>query len=156
MTRYVDAHIHLSDPEYANCVDEVVAEARNANVVAMVSSSVDLQTCIENLRLAEKHKDLVYVALGIHPWNVQTLTDSEIQQTTDYIQSQKGHNALVAVGEIGLDSKYEKIMDKQLKVFNEMLRLAERLNLPAVIHSRGMTEKIIDMLPSYSIGLASR
>jgi len=152
MTRYVDAHIHLSDPEYANCVDEVVAEARNANVVAMVSSSVDLQTCIENLGLAEKHKGLVYVALGIHPWNVQTLTDSEIQQTIDYIQSQKGHNALVAVGEIGLDSKYEKIMDKQLKVFNEMLRLAERLNLPAVIHSRGMTEKIIDMLPSYSVG----
>jgi TatD DNase family protein len=149
--KYIDAHIHLSDPEYANCVDEVVAEARNANVVAMVSNSVDLKTCIENMKLAEKYEDLVYVALGIHPWNAQTLTDTELQQTIDYIQSQKGRSALVAIGEIGLDSKYEKIMDKQLKVFNEMLHLAERLDLPVVIHSRGTTEKIIDMLPSYSV-----
>lgn len=147
----IDAHIHLSDPEYANCVDEVVAEARNANVVAMVSNSVDLKTCMENLKLADRYKGLVYVALGIHPWNVQTMTDAEIQQTIDYIQSQKGHSTTVAIGEIGLDSKYEKIMDKQMKVFDEMLHLAERLDLPVVIHSRGMTEKIIEMLPSYSV-----
>lgn len=149
--KYIDAHIHLSDPEYANCVDEVVDEARNANVVAMVSNSVDLKTCIESMRLAEKYEGLVYVALGIHPWNVQTMTDAEIQQTIDYIQSQKGHGKLVAIGEIGLDSKYEKIMDKQMKIFDEMLHLAERLDLPVVIHSRGMTEKIIDMLPSYGV-----
>ncbi len=149
--KYVDAHIHLSDPEYADCVDEVIAEARNVNVVAMVSNAVDLKTCIENMRLTEKHKGLVYAALGIHPWNVQTLTDEELQQTIDYIQSQKGHGAFVAIGEIGLDAKYEKIMDRQLKVFDEMLHLAEKLNLPAIIHSRGMTEKIIDMLPSYNI-----
>ncbi len=149
--RYVDAHIHLSDEGYIDCVDEVIAEGRNASVIAMVSNSVDLKTCIENIRLAEKHKGLVYAALGIHPWNVQTLTDAELQRTVDYILSQKGNRASVAIGEIGLDSKYEKIMDRQLKVFDEMLHLAERLDLPAVIHSRGMTKKIIDLLPSYNV-----
>ena len=149
--KYIDAHIHLSDQEYANCADEIISEARNANVVAMVSSAMDLKTSIDNMRLAEKYKGLVYTALGIHPWNVQTLTDAELQQTVDYVLSQKGHSAFVAIGEIGLDSKYEKIMDKQLKVFGEMLHLAEGLGLPAIIHSRGMTEKIIEMLPSYKV-----
>jgi TatD DNase family protein len=150
-TRYIDAHIHLSDPEYADCVDEVIAEARSANVVAMVSNAMDLKTCIENMRLAEKYRGLVYVALGIHPWTVQALADADLQETIDFIQSQKGHSALVAIGEIGLDSKYDKIMDRQMKVFEEMLHLAEKLNLPAVIHSRGMTEKIIELLPSYEV-----
>ncbi len=36
-------------------------------------------------------------------------------------------------------------------VFDKMLRLAETLELPVIIHSRGTTDKIIDMLPSYRL-----
>jgi TatD DNase family protein len=43
------------------------------------------------------------------------------------------------------------IWDKQVQVFDRMLRLAEELNLPVIIHSRGTTAKIVEMLPSYSI-----
>jgi len=32
-----------------------------------------------------------------------------------------------------------------------MLRLAEALDLPAVIHSRGTTDKIVELLPSYRL-----
>ena len=149
--RFVDAHIHLSDEEYAKCVDEVVAEAKSANVVALVSNSTDLKTCQENLKLAERYSGLVYIALGIHPWNVQTLTQDELQKTLQFIEEQKQNKALVAVGEIGLDFKYMKIWDKQLQVFSEMLRLAERLDLPVIIHSRGTTAQIVEMLPSYSL-----
>ena len=57
----------------------------------------------------------------------------------------------MAIGEIGLDYKYEMIWDKQLMVFDKMLRLAEKLDLPAIIHSRGTTARIVDMLPSYAL-----
>jgi TatD DNase family protein len=149
--RFVDAHIHLSDEEYSNVIDEIIADAKNANVVALVSNSMDLKTSIESLKLAEKHEGIVYVALGVHPWNVQALTETELQQTLDFISNQKGHKGLVAIGEIGLDFKYEKIWNKQMKVFDEMLRLAEQLDLPAIIHSRGTTAQIVDMLPSYKL-----
>jgi TatD DNase family protein len=36
-------------------------------------------------------------------------------------------------------------------VFDEMLHLAEKLDLPVIIHSRGTTAKIVEMLPSYSL-----
>jgi Tat protein secretion system quality control protein TatD with DNase activity len=69
--KFVDAHIHLSDEEYAGHVDEVVAEAEKSGVVALVSNSVDLKTCVGTLELARQHSGMVYAALGVHPWNVK-------------------------------------------------------------------------------------
>jgi len=149
--RYVDAHIHLSDPEYAGCVDEVVAEARAANVVAMVSNSVDLQTGVGSIKLAERYGGLVFAAVGVHPWNVQTISDEEVEAVVKLAEENRNNKALVAIGEIGLDSKYVKVWEKQLKVLDTMLRLAERLDLPACVHSRGVTEQVVDLLPSYGV-----
>lgn len=149
--RFVDAHIHLSDEEYSNHVDDIMAEARKSEVVALVSNSMDLKTSEANLKLAEKYPGTVYVAIGVHPWNVQTITEDEVQHISKLIEEQKQNEALVAVGEIGLDYKYSKIWDRQLSVFNEMLRVAEKLALPVIIHSRGTTAQIVDMLPSYEL-----
>jgi TatD DNase family protein len=149
--KFVDAHMHLSDEEYSNCVDEIVADAKESLVVAVVSNSMDLKTCIDNLKLAEKYPGMVYVALGVHPWNVQTITDDELQRIFNLIEEQKQNKALIAIGEIGLDHKYNKILEKQLSVFNEMLHIAEKSGLPVIIHSRGMTAEIVDMLPSYRL-----
>ena len=149
---FVDAHIHLSDDEYSGCIEEIIAEAKNSNVVALVSNSMNLETSIRSLKLAEQYPRMVYVALGIHPWNVNTLTEEELQKTLELILRQREQNkALIAIGEIGLDHKYTKIWNKQLMVFNEMLRLAEKLDLPVIIHSRGTTTQIIEMLPSYNL-----
>lgn len=149
--KFVDAHIHLSDEEYASYVGEIIADAQKSQVVALVSNSVDLKTCVNNLRLAEEYPETVYVALGVHPWNVQTVTEDEVQQILKLIEEQRQNEALVAVGEIGLDSKYDKIMGKQQSVFDEMLHTAERFDLPVIVHSRGMTGQIVDMLPSYGL-----
>lgn len=148
---YVDAHIHLSDEEYAGHTDEIVGEARRSGVVALVSNSMDFKTSSDNLKLAEKHPQTVYVALGIHPWNVKTITEDEIQKTLELIIEQKQNEALVAIGEIGLDHKYDAMMERQLKVFREMLRVAEEVGLPIIVHSRGTAAQILDILPSYRI-----
>ena len=149
--KLVDAHIHLSDPEYAGHTDELVADAKNSGVVALVSNAMDFATSIEALRLAEKNPELIHVALGIHPWNVNVLKENELEETVKLISEQRQNKALVAIGEIGLDCKYEQIWDKQLMVFDKMLRLAEKLDLPVIIHSRGTTAFIVDMLPSYNL-----
>jgi hypothetical protein len=79
--RFVDAHIHLSDEGYAGSVDEVISDAKRSNVAALVSNSVDFKTCRDNLKLAEKYPEIVYVAMGIHPWIVQAITEDEILKT---------------------------------------------------------------------------
>jgi TatD DNase family protein len=147
--KLIDAHIHLSDAEYTCHIDELVTDAKNAGVTALVTNSMDLQTCQNDVKLAEKYPDLVYPALGIHPWNVNVIKENELQETIDFIQKQKG--IVKAIGEIGLDYKYETIWEKQTMVFDKMLRLAETLELPVIIHSRGTTDKIVEMLPSYRL-----
>jgi TatD DNase family protein len=149
--KFVDAHIHLSDQEYSECIDEVIAEAKSASVVALVSNSMNYETSVRSLKLAEKYSGMVYAALGIHPWSVNSLAEDELDQTLELISEQRQNEALIAIGEIGLDSKYAKILDKQVKVFDGMLRLAERLDLPVIIHSRGTTVQVVEMLPSYSV-----
>lgn len=149
--RFIDAHIHLSDAEYAKRTGELIMDAKSSNVVALVSNSVDLETSIGSLRLAEKYPDMVYPALGIHPWNVNVLKEHELEKTLELIFEQHQKKAVAAIGEIGLDYKYETVWEKQLMVFDKMLRFAEKLDLPAIIHSRGTTAQIVDMLPSYNL-----
>ena len=149
--KFVDAHVHLSDKEYAGDIDEIIAEAKDSNVVALVSNSMNYETSVGSLRLAETYPRMVYAALGIHPWNVKALTEDDLQQMLGLISTQKQNKALVAIGEIGLDYKYTKIWDKQLMLFDNMLKLAENLDLPVIIHSRGTTAQIVEMLPSYNL-----
>jgi|SRR5271157_77379 len=148
---FVDVHVHLSDEEYSGCISDVLAEARAANVKALVSNSVDLRTCIGSLELAGRNSGFIYAALGIHPLAVRNLKDDELNRVLGLISSERKNRALIAVGEIGLDSKYLDVWDKQMKVFDDMLRVAEKLDLPAIIHSRGTTAQIVDMLPSYNV-----
>jgi len=149
--KLVDAHIHLSDAEYNGHLDEVIADAKTSGTVALVTNSLDLKTCQNDIKLAEQYPDLVYPALGIHPWNINHLKEDELQQTIDFILEQSQKKRLAAIGEIGLDYKYETIWENQMLVFDKMLHLAEQLNLPVIIHSRGTTDKIVEMLQSYNV-----
>ena len=85
--KFVDAHIHLADNNYSQNVREIVEEARNSNVLALVANSMDLESSRRSLRLAEEYPDHVYAAMGIHPWNTKNLNDNEVQDTINLILS---------------------------------------------------------------------
>lgn len=153
--KFVDAHIHLSDPEYNQKVGGVIEDAQTSNVVAVVSNSMDLKTSVLSLQLAKEYSGIVYAALGIHPWNIGHLLPNETQDTVDLIsQIGTSNDRLVAVGEIGLDPQYGKSEEHhnlQLLVFDKMLRAAEKSNLPVIIHSRGSQSEVLGILPSYRL-----
>lgn len=147
--RLIDAHTHLSEQEYSGHIDKLVMDAKNSGVVALMSNATNLKTCKNDIALSEKYPHLVYPALGIHPWNLNSVGENEIQETIDFILAHK--DGVKAIGEIGLDNKYETIWEKQTQVFDKMLHLAEQLDLPVIIHSRGTTDLIVEMLPSYHL-----
>jgi TatD DNase family protein len=149
--KLVDAHVHLSDAQYSGQTDMLVQDAKNSDVVALVSNAMDYATSIEALNLRQKNPELIHVALGIHPWNVNVLKEGELDQTLKLIEAQHEKRNVVAIGEIGLDCKYESVWTQQLLIFDKMLRQAEKLGLPVIIHSRGTTELIVEMLPSYNL-----
>jgi TatD DNase family protein len=150
--KFVDAHVHLADKAYVQNLEEIIDEARGLGVVALVANSTDLETSKRSIKLAQEHPDHVYVTVGIHPWNTKQLKSNEVKETVDLIVENK--QKLLAVGEIGLDATYSGTGEPtqiQRQVFQEMLSTAEKTSLPVIIHSRGATEQVVNMLPSYQI-----
>lgn len=153
--RFVDAHIHLSDPAYEGKVEKIIESATQSNIIALVSNSMNLETSRLSLQLAERYPSHVYAAIGIHPWNVKKLQSHETEDTINMILKHKESNGkIVAVGEIGLDFQYVKtdeLLNLQKKTFEEMLSAAEKTSLPVIIHSRGTALQIMDILSSHNL-----
>ena len=51
--KLIDAHVHLSDAEYTGHIEELIADAKTAGVAALVTNSMDLKTCQNDLKLAQ-------------------------------------------------------------------------------------------------------
>jgi TatD DNase family protein len=81
--KLIDAHVHLSDAEYSGHIEELIADAKVSGVTALVTNSMDLKTCQNDIKLSQQYPGLVYPALGIHPWNVNVLSQGDIQQTIE-------------------------------------------------------------------------
>jgi len=156
--KFVDAHIHLSDLEYLPIMGKIIEDARKSEVVALVSNSMDLETSMRSLQLTRQYPGLVFAALGIHPWNVQKISEEKLNSTIEFIRNsslnEDSKKSFVAIGEIGLDAMYimkEKFRNFQRKVFHEMLKLAEEFSIPVIIHSRGTSVEIAGILTSYNL-----
>jgi len=154
--KFIDAHIHLCDPEYSEIIEKIIEDAKNNNVIALVSNSMDYKTSLKSLELAKKYNGLVFAALGVHPWGIETLPQNEIEATIELISNlnQEDRRYVVAIGEIGLDITYTKkkgVKELQYEVFNKMLKLAEKLSLPVIIHSRGTSQEVAEVLTSYNL-----
>ena len=128
----IDTHAHLEEiPD----LKQVIAEARASNIIAIVAVGSDYESNQKVLALAQLHKDFIYPALGLHPWN---LNDNNVERNLEFIRA--NINKAVAIGEIGLD--YNKRVrlraEKELQksALKEMLKIARTYQKPAIIHSR--------------------
>ena len=141
-----DTHCHLYK-EYYDDIDRVLEEAKNNDVFRYISDGCDMKSNKEMLELASKY-DNVYITLGIHPENVDDYTKEDIK----YIEHNLSNKKVVAIGEIGLDYYYTKEnKEKQKELLEIQLKLAEKYNLPVVIHSREATQDTIDTLKKYNV-----
>lgn len=142
----VDTHCHLYQ-EYFSDIDKVISEAKDNDVLKYISAADDLKSAKEMLELASRYQD-VYIALGFHPDKVQENFD----ELESILWGNKGNKKIVAIGEIGLDYYHIKEnKEEQKDLFCKQLKLAERMNLPVVIHSREATKDTLDCLKKYKI-----
>jgi TatD DNase family protein len=143
---FVDSHAHIDGPEYDADRLEVIARARAAGVIGILTVGTgdphgdNFERAVE---LAEQHAD-VFASLGVHPHDARLFDDEAEQKILSLIkQSRK----IVAWGEIGLDYHYDNSpREVQREVFRRQLRLARSVNLPVIIHSREADEDTINIL----------
>jgi TatD DNase family protein len=137
-----DTHVHLNDEQFSDDLDEVIQRAKEAGVEKMVVVGFDRPTIKKAIELVDQY-DFLYASVGWHPVDAIDMTEDDLQ----WIEKLTAHPKVVALGEIGLDYHWDKSpKDVQKEVLRKQIRIAKKVNLPIIIHSREATQDIMEIL----------
>lgn len=143
---YIDTHCHVLS-EYYNNIEVIVKKCIENNVTKIIVSGCDMKSNKEVLELVNKY-DIIYGTLGFHPTELEDFKEEYFAFLIENINNKK----IVGIGEIGLDYHYENTdKEKQKRIFNKQLEIAEKFNKPVVIHSRNAIQETYDMLSKYNL-----
>ena len=115
----IDTHAHLDKDMSLKNIDKII------NV------SLDLN-------FSEKHEK-VFNAIGYHPYDIKKLNLTKLKKLAS-------HKKVIAIGEIGLDNQKYNLAEQKAG-FKKQLALAQKLDLPVIIHCRGLHKECLEILP---------
>jgi TatD DNase family protein len=126
----VDTHCHLDSIREPTA--EVVARARQAGVARLATVGMHGESIRQALVDANEHDEVVAI-VGRHPHHSEGFDDSALAE----IEQAAADPRARAIGETGLDYYRDRApREDQRRAFEAQLGLAERLELPVVIHTR--------------------
>ena len=138
----IDSHCHLYYEPFISDIKATISESKKNKIDLLLSVSVDLNTAIINIDLANNYPE-IYCSFGIHPNNVSKNKIENIQ----IIESlYKKSNKIIAVGEIGLDYYRNKNKEEQIIFFKKQIQMASKLNLPLIIHTRDAENDTLNII----------
>ena len=141
----IDTHCHVYSSEMENA-EEIIKEAAE-NDMHVILNGTDSISNREVLKLSEKY-DNVHAALGYFYTLADEITDEDIS----LLDGQLSSDNVVAVGEIGLDYfNGNDNKDRQIELFEKMLNLAEKHDLPVIVHSRKAMQDTFDVLKKHDV-----
>ena len=103
---YINIHTHKLQPS------ENVLAVANLSLQASLPASNEL------------------FSLGIHPWDIPSLTPSQIEELLERIRIEP----LFAIGEIGLDKLKSSDLTAQIELFKAQIAIANQREKPIIIH----------------------
>ena len=128
----IDSHCHLDFPDFADELPAVIARARGAGVMRMVTICTRLRQEPAVRAIAEAQPSVFYAA-GTHPMHAA----DEPMATLDQLIALSQHPKFVGIGETGLDYHYTAdTADIQQASLRIHIRAAQETGLPLIIHAR--------------------
>ena len=142
--KFVDTHCHLDDERFNEDREEVLKRIEE-KMKFVVNIGFDLPSSKTSVEYSNTYP-FIYSAIGVHPTSISEYNDEVEKELIELSKNKK----VVAIGEIGLD--YYWMKDKkevQKEGFRKQMRLAEKLNLPVIIHSRDAMADTIEILNEF-------
>lgn len=141
MIEFFDSHAHYNDEQYNNDRDELIKKMYNEGITKIIIAGNSIETTKSAIAIAEKYAH-IYATVGIHPYDIKNI-DKDLLE----VEELSKHSKVVAIGEIGLDYYYTKEnKEEQKEAFIKQIKLADKLGLPIVIHSRDAYMDTMDIL----------
>lgn len=159
----IDVHAHLDMNRFKDDLEDVINRAENLGVL-IVSSGINSSANRKVLDLSKKYEN-VLASFGVYPIDgiikqfpklkddgprevLPLDIDSELKWISDH------KDDCVFIGEVGLDFKVIKvnkeIKNAQKKNFEKIIKLAQKIDKPLLIHSRGAELECIELLEKHN------
>ena len=144
---FFDSHSHYNDKVYEEDIKEVLHAIYEGGVTKTVTIGYNIEKSQKAIELANQY-DFLYATVGIHPSDIEK-DEKGILEQVEELRKLSLNKKIVAIGEIGLDYYWHK-ENKELQkfAFIKQIELANKLQLPIVIHSRDAIMDTIDILNS--------
>jgi len=144
---FIDTHCHLTFKKLG-VPDEVVAEASEAGVGAIISIGTDLKDSLAVVEISRRI-DSVWAVVGIHPCDAIEGWRGDFKEI-EGLCKEKGSNKIVGLGETGLDFYHKPFFkQRQADLFVANIECALENNLPVVVHMRDADDEVLKILEIY-------
>jgi len=137
-----DSHAHYNDEKFNQDRKELMQAVYSSGVTSIINAGYSIESSKKALEIA-KNYEFMYATAGVSPNDIENLSESYLAQIEEIAKNKK----VVAIGEIGLDYYWNKDnKEMQKEVFIKQIELANKLDLPIVIHTREAVMDTIDIL----------
>ena len=161
----IDTHCHLTFPDFADRVEQIMADAAAAGVTGAITISTTTHDCLDALKVAKSHAR-IWCTAGVHPLysavsdkRSEARNGGRVDHDWENLRRVARDERCVAWGELGLDNHYpDPPRDVQRRVLEEHLAFIQSCNhdgpdgigrpngLPLVIHCREAFDDLIPVL----------
>lgn len=154
MNNIVDTHCHIHEDNYPDA-EGVIKLGKERGVTKFICVGTDLESSRKAVEFAKKHKkDGAFAAIGIHPHEAvnEKLEDNLSDNTWEEMAQLAREPEVVAVGEFGFDFFYHKEKEtraNQTKLAKRHLELAQRTNLPVILHIREAFDPFFEIIEEF-------
>ena len=142
----IDIGVNLTNKRFHKDLPDVIANARQADLTALIITGTDLATSAAAIELAETNPGFLFSTAGIHPHDAKTFDHSSLAKLKQLALNPQ----VKAIGECGLDfNRNYSTPAEQEYAFVQQLELAVELQLPVFMHERDANQRFIELLKPY-------
>lgn len=139
----IDSHAHIYLEQFNEDIDEIIERAQAVGVERIYMPNIDHTSIDDMLELAAKHPDYCFPMIGLHPCSVTKDFEKELYLVENWLSKA----TFSAIGEVGTDLYWDKTYwQEQKEALRIQLALADKHNLPFVIHCRDSIDETIALV----------
>lgn len=146
MGKLFDTHAHYTDERLRGNTDllDSLFATDISHILTVATDLADTDACIA---LASQY-DNIYASAGIHPH--ESGASGKLDDAMAILEEKLNAPKVVALGEIGLDYHYDfSDRETQMQFFRAQMALAEKKNIPVIIHDREAHGDIMNVIQEY-------
>lgn len=142
----IDTHSHLYLPEFDSDRDQVVNRAIQQGVEKICLPNIDTGSVKPLLALVKKYPEHCFPMMGLHPSSVKKNYRDKLEKIHEHLTKSN----FIAIGEIGIDLYWNDMYrEEQMAAFREQVSLAQKYQLPIVIHVRESFDEVFQILNEF-------